>query len=627
MKETGKEQSSWESPRTTRRYLHPPMAECMFTLWNDGKVMRGEHLHRHDWSVEYGDLVADVLWVMHGAKDSAFDFKAAENIQPPDGMPFHGLAWRLGPLAVRMDAFCGTGGRKPPCFLRLTFSNGGGEAVREPVAVHLRRMKESLVVKGSPDLYEPYETQTGPFLAASPSGYNQCGDCAWASESAVVRAEGLPPDAQWDGAAIRFVAAPEPGRPLSITFSIAAPDCQAKPGDWDEAREKATAFWAGELAKINRLPPSLAADEESLRLVRRLTVQMLQCFCHPVGSDCVLPRQGGLQRYVWPWDCKCMLAALGRIGDFGEYVEGALDFYFREYATDEGRIGPFRNKWLCDTGECLHSLARYCIDTGRREVWAHHREAAMRAFDWIRRIRATEPAPGCVAGLFPPGQATDNPRPTQLWCFTDMLTLDALGAFAEAARLFGDPSAGEIEAERDDLRGVLAGIYARFSNAAKDADELRLPLTPDGCDDALRKAGYFDTNQGYALHVGLANGFVPEGDVVKVYNWHLRSGKATPKGLCANHPPVKNQADKHVWYTTASDMYWHSNFLRIGRDDLAEKVLDATLRYAITAECYVNERYRDDTPWYSPWCPNASGSGRIILMLLRKCRATDGPTQ
>jgi hypothetical protein len=54
----------------------------------------------------------------------------------------------------------------------------------------------------------------------------------------------------------------------------------------------------------------------------------------------------------------------------------------------------------------------------------------------------------------------------------------------------------------------------------------------------------------------------------------------------------------------------------IGREDLAERVLQAVLKYSVTEEFYVGERYRDDNPWYFPWSPNASGSGRIILMLL-----------
>ena len=613
--------SSWMRPRTTRRYLHPPMAECMFTLWNDGKVIRGENIHRHDWQVPYRtDLTADALWVMHGADDVPFDFTTSANHLPQDGTPFHGLSWRLGRLYVRMDAFCETGVRAPACFLRLTFANEGADAVSEPIAVYLRRMTEHHIVKGSPDIYEPYEAQTEPFRQASPLAYRQSGTNVWRSEAAVVRAERLPPDACWDGTcgAIRFTASPKKDSPLVVTFAIATPDNPLCPRDWDPAFVRAKAFWRGELARLNRLPPQIAADPEKMRLVQNLTVQMLQCFCHPVGSNLTLPRQGGLQRFVWPWDCKFMLAALGRIGDFGEYIEGALDFYFREYATADGSIGPFRNNWACNTGECLHALARYCLDTDNRTVWNRYRDVAMRSFDWIRRMRATPPTGDGVAGLFPIGRATDNVTPVQLWCFTDMLTLEALGAFAEAARHFGDPRAPEIAAERDSLRDVIARIYGKFSTAAKGSDEMRIPLTPDGNDEKLRKAGYFDTKQGYVLNVGMRYGFVPTNDVMKVYRWCLRNGKADPHGLCANHPPVKNQSDRHVWYTTASEMFWCDNFGRIGRTDLEDLVWNATLRYAMTAEYQVNERYRDDNPWYSPWSPNASGSGRIILMLLRR---------
>jgi hypothetical protein len=79
---------------------------------------------------------------------------------------------------------------------------------------------------------------------------------------------------------------------------------------------------------------------------------------------------------------------------------------------------------------------------------------------------------------------------------------------------------------------------------------------------------------------------------------------------------MKNLSDKHVWYTTSSEQHWYNCFKRIGRHDLAELVWNAVLKYSVTEEYYVGERYRDDNPWYFPWSPNASGSGRIILMML-----------
>ena len=614
-------QYSWVRPRTTRRYLHPPMAECMFTLWNDGVVLRGENRHRHDWQVYYGSLSADVLWLMHGAEDRPFDFAAAENRLHPDGIPFHGLTWRTDGIAVDLDAFCEVGPRAPACFVHLTFRREGTGTVGMPVALYLRRMQESVVISGTPDIYRPYETRTTPFRRAPATAYKVRSLECLEGEAATVRTYGLPPDAYWDSrkGCVRFTAKPSFGEPLSVTLTIAAPDGTARPGAWDVARDQAEAFWRGELARMNRLPPEIAQDERKLQIFRNLTIQMLQCFCHPIGSDLTIPRQGGMQRFVWPWDCKDMLAALGLIGDYGKYVEGALDLYFREYAREDGCIGPFHNDWICNTGECIASLARYCLDTDNQTVWKRHRDAAMRGFDWMRRTRAsTKDGSGVVGGLFPIAEATDNPMPIQLWGFTDVLSLDALSLLSRAARRFGDPRTAEVEAERDALRDILARIYSRFSQAAADSDELRIPITPDGNDAAFLRAGYFNTNHGHLLRVGLEHGFVPTNDVMKVYTWLLRNGKADPHGLCAHHPPKDDLGNRHFWYTTTAERYWRGCFLRIGRKDLADKVLDAVLRYSMTEEFYVGERYRDDNPWYFPWSPNASGSGRIILMMLGK---------
>ncbi len=615
------EESSWRKPRTTRRYLHPPLAQNMFTLWNDGKIIRGDVVHHHDWSDWYYNLKSDVLWVLHGDKDEPFDFKEAENRLPRDGVPFHGLTWRKEGFEISLDAFCETGVRAPACFIRLEVKNDGSAKNGLPMAIMLRRMREYYAVKGSPDIYEPYDTQIDYFRNSEPLEYRQSTFTnTWKSSSAVVRAAQLPANVEWDHrrSALRFVAFPKPGEPFVITLTMGAHDGVARPEDWEAVKGETAAFWRVELDKINRLPQSVLNDPEKKRLVQNLTVQMLQCFSRPVGSDLILPRQGGLQRFVWPWDCKDMLTPLGLIGDFGKYIEGALDFYFREYSAEDGRIGPCKNDWVCNSGECLYSFARYCLDTDNRIVWKRHRDAAFRAFDWIcakRAETANDPKKG-MPGLFPSACATDNPTPIQLWCFTDHSTFAGLKMFAKAAERFGDVRAAEVRREADSLQGVIAGIYKKFSDAAAGSDELRIPLTPDGNDDEFRKAGYFDLSQGLVLRMGLLYGYVPQTDVMKVYNWHLRNGKASPKGLCANHPPMKNLSDKHVWYTTSSEQHWYNCFKRIGRHDLAELVWNAVLKYSVTEEYYVGERYRDDNPWYFPWSPNASGSGRIILMML-----------
>ena len=615
------EEASWQRPRTTRRYLHPPLTQNMFTLWNDGKIIRGDVAHHHDWSDKYPDLKSDIIWVMHGEKDEPFDFKTAENRIPEDGMPFHGLTWRKDGLVISLDAFCDTGVRLPTCFVRLTVENDGAAKTGLPMAVMFRRLRECYAVKGSPDIYEPYETSADYFRWSEPLEFRSTiFPDTWKSSSATIRAARLPEGVEWDGktASLRFIALPPPGRPLVLDLTFGAHDGVARPQDWETAKTAAAGFWRSELAKINRLPAAIANDPKKMRLVKNLTVQMLQCFSHPIGSDLILPRQGGLQRFVWPWDCKDMLIALGLIGDFDMYIEGVLDFYFREYSAEDGRIGPFKNDWVCNSGECLYSLSRYCRQFDKRAVWNRHREAAFAAFDWIcqkRKETATDPKKG-MPGFFPAARATDNKTPIQLWVFTDHSTLAALRSFALAARHFGDPRADEVQAEYEDLRGLIASVYRKFSDAAKDKDELRVPLVPSGDDEAFLKAGYFNNSHGYVLRIGLECGYVPQSDVMKVYNWCLRSGKASPKGLCANNPPKKNLSDRHIWYTTNAEQHFYWCFRHIGRDDLADLVLDATVKYSVSDEYYVGERYRDDNPWYFPWSPNASGSGRIIRMLL-----------
>ncbi len=98
------ENYAWQRPKTTRRYLHPPKAERLYTLWAEGKLILSEV----DWEV-YTRLDCSGLWLVHGAEDAQLDFHGAENRLPEDGVPFHGLTWRLGALQIDLDAFCDIG--------------------------------------------------------------------------------------------------------------------------------------------------------------------------------------------------------------------------------------------------------------------------------------------------------------------------------------------------------------------------------------------------------------------------------------------------------------------------------------------------------------------------------------
>lgn len=72
----------------------------------------------------------------------------------------------------------------------------------------------------------------------------------------------------------------------------------------------------------------------------------------------------------------------------------------------------------------------------------------------------------------------------------------------------------------------------------------------------------------------------------------------------------------HSWYTTMSEIYWFRAFRSAGEDALAQRILDGFVRYAMTDQCYMTERFTDNSEWCVPWSPNASGNGRLLSVHL-----------
>ena len=52
-----------------------------------------------------------------------------------------------------------------------------------------------------------------------------------------------------------------------------------------------------------------------------------------------------------------------------------------------------------------------------------------------------------------------------------------------------------------------------------------------------------------------------------------------------------------------------------GYREKSREILDAQLRYAMTEEYYFCERIDTTDPYYVPWSPNASATGRTLIML------------
>lgn len=589
--------AKWEKPKTTRRYLHGPFAERILTFWREGKIAFGEVEHRDDWASNYRkDVHAHAAWLIHGDGDEHFDFKAAELVLPEGGEPDHAQRWRVGPLEVELAA-CAPFGRKPSAYARLTVRNAGDTALSEPFAFLLREGLETKLLFGAPDVYKIFNPSAKDWDELPPDGWRREGDAVFFGDR-FAAFSGATFD--WDAGkgAVRFLFILAPGEAKSIEMELGRGERGGL--GYDAARTDMLAGWARELSRL-RLPERL--DAASARIVRNLAVQMLQCLSMPTDGDFVLPRQGGLQRYVWPGDAECFLEGLDAIG-YGEYVARCIDFYWSHCQKPDGEVGPFKNRWAGDTASVLKTFARHCAVTDDAGCWLRWRDSAFRAYSWIQSKRATD-------GLFPAMKSTDHPAVLRAWGSTDLPNLEAFGELARAAAKFGDPRAAEIAVAEADYRAAIARVLDVSREKYAGKDEFEVTLDADGNDDPFLEEFMFYLHPGRFADDGLLS---PD-EMLRLRTWLIRHGYANEKGLYGNQLSHDLDRRDHIWYTTWSELQWFRAWRRAGRGDLAAQALDACLKYALTDELYVGERYHDANQWYYPWSPNASGSGRIVMML------------
>ena len=605
----------WQRPITTRRYLHPPKSERMYTIWSEGKVVFGE-IFAPNGIENYSDYTSSGIWFVTGTPDGQMDFHGTRNVIRDDGVPVHEVIRKVRGMEIGVEAFSSFE-RKPICFVRLSVSNISDIAISDKIGFVLRTAKENVLIKDGPDIYRSYAPEISAWLSADSTWKED--DGAYYSEDNCISVYGNI-DFKFDaeiGAAMADVRL-EPGEKATAYFAYGTDG--AISFDYEAEKQKSVDLWNRELSKIKNIPDALKSDSESVKMIRHLVATILQNFNCPKGENFLLARQGGLSRMMWTYESMPVLEALSGIGDFGEYVEPILDMYFNECQSDDGEVVPFGIHWAMSTANALCSFSKYAI-LKNEDYFLKYRDKLLLAYSWINSQRLKTAEGGMIAGLFPPRRANDDESVFQAWANTDMNNLDAFRNLTKLLEHFGDPMAAEVRRETDGYYEILQGIWRGIVDRTGDTDELSVPLTADGDDAWLKK--------NYVFREPLA--YVPaylnptDEEVGKILNYYTR--RNVIKGGLYNRMPDKYSGESTtcnldadgkcvVWYVSVHETIWFGYYMRRGMRDKAKEIIDANSRYAMTEEYYMIERYHEDDPYFCPWSPNASANGRTINMLL-----------
>lgn len=607
----------WQRAKTTRRYVHSPMSERFYVLWSEGKILFGEAVAA--LGVKYYDIISSGMWFFDKGCDKEFDVRAVRLLQREDGIPTHGLAYKLGNLDFSLECISPFG-LASACYIKIRIENNTDKESCERLGIVFRTAKEAELIEEAPDCYKTHAPHICNWrkLAAS-----------W-SEDGGVYTDGVRKILSKGNMKFSFDA--ELGEAVAEIKLAAGEACEeffsfdmdkVCDFDYDAIKAQAVSDWQSELSRISadKLPKAVLESRVEMKTVKNLTVQLLQCFCRPKGTDFVFARQGGLQRQVWTYETMSVLEALSRIGDFADYIEPVIKLYFEEFFTESGEMRVFGIPWAMSTANVLQSFSNYAVRKGDGEYFDKYFDKAMRSFKWLKDTRASVDGSNNMAvGLFPPMQSCDADLVFQSWLLTDTFNIRGLGAFAEACDYFGKADAAKkIRAEYDDYMNALRTTWERVKQ--EDDGRIKIPYTPNVPDEVIAKAFVF--NPFIAFLVDILDFDIKDAQkVIAEYSSRgmIRGGLYDRMPDKAGGGSTKFNLDESgrcvVWYVTFQEYHWFLYFLRHGMRDKCEEILRDIYRYAMTDEYYMLERYNQRDPYFVPWSPNASANGRVINMLL-----------
>ncbi len=618
----------WTRPKSHHIYLQPVKANRLMMFGPEFKLASCELL---DNGIHIGQNGVGML-MLQGEELEGFNFKQTEFAPVEAGYPIYKITNTTEHCRVSMEAFCNTK-RNPVSYFSVTMHNPRPHSISGQIGLLCRSGAEDYMMQDHQEGYVPFDPHYKNWFMLKRT-FKQTDACRAEDDNGAILLQ-VPQQLEvsfvTDGKRGHMFEAADyfnlryqlaPGETVSFTGCFGAKDQHAdeplslRAFDYEEEKAKTKAYWDELLSDIHTVPDN--DNPLYQNTYRHMALQMLQMLANYGDSHMVVARQGGMGRFLWPYEAEILLSNLDRIG-LSRYTGEAYRFFCEDRIETEGeRKGRVKGHWENFTGALMLGISEHLLYNHNSEELAYFLPHLMLMLDYIARKRK-EPSEG-YAGLFPSGQGSDWADIAQFWTFTDSYNVMALRRMANMLDSYGCEEAKIAHALAEEYHARVIEIrdelYAGHENDEMYIfpHELGIPF-----EDTLNYSYYVD-GAPILLWTEIID---PNSKMFEQMEAYFVKHGQFERGLCGLMTSCSSMWDGayhggygDVWYTMQSEALWIPAWIKRGEYDKAMASLEALLTYGMTKEHIVSERYCSINPWYSPWQPNGSGSARMVELLL-----------
>ncbi len=619
---------TWEKPKTSKIYLHAPGSPRLLMLHPDAKItdLSLKNDGRHHSSDACG-----VHLLVGCDEPTALDYRENRFDTPHDGLPFYtvrGVDSENG-AQIAMSAF-GTNDDHPLTYVRVTVENAENHCIRGSVGLLPREaLNGDQYFTGLLDTgYESYQPNHKKWYLQRIRRFNETAPmvaCAPNAELRILCADGF--SVRWisrEEQPHRFRAQDyfacdytlDAGNTITLDFVLCANPITKAPKTYDLAHTIMYAFWQERLSHVNKLPKSSSPRIRDMFLSN--ITQCMQMLGRYEGIDGLVVRQGDVGRYCWIWEAVHVIRCLSLVG-LTEYAKPAYDTFCSWVKTegeDRGKLAYPFVIWDNGEGALMLGICEHLKIVDDRDLYLHYRTYLMYMLEYIEKRRHSEPD-SKYPGLYPAGKASDWGEIGYHWTFTDAYLLRAIRSYLQVCEKYGAEETETVRAAEADYTAAIQRIADDLYRGHENDESFMMPhIAGVPFEDSYNHCFY--TDGAPVLNI-LGVVMTPESRMFEqMENFYRENGlfEHNLAGRITNATDFGTYAYGDCYYVGIAEVEWIYPWMARGEWDKADAMTEAMLRYSVTSEYLVSERYCSIDPWYVPWQPNGSGSGRLCMFLL-----------